>query len=260
LSSTVLAKDVLLRVSQQLLDAPDAARQFRRWSEQELLGWLNEGQRVIAKFLPASCSRLDALKLAAGTRQSLDSIAAADMKPADGSDALAVKGKQLLDVVRNMGADGLTPGRAIRVVQRDALDAIDPLWHTRTDSAISEYLYDPRNPKVFWVYPGVTGAMWAEVSYLANPAEIPYEVGSMRMDGASTVLLSIDDQYVDDLENYMLARAHLKESEVASNAQLASSYVNIFVSSINAQAKAMTGTNPNLKFLPFAPEAPGAAS
>lgn len=259
MAATTLARELIYRVSAQLLDAPDAARQFRRWSERELVGWLNEGQRVIAKYLPASCSRIDAIKLAAGTRQSIEALAAASILPSDGSTAVDVKGKMVLDVIRNMGSDGATPGRSIRVVQRDMLDTVDPLWHTRTDSTISEYVFDPRAPKYFWVYPGVTGVMWAEVSYLANPAELPYAAGTMGMEGASAALLSVDDQYTDDLENYMLARAHLKESEVAANAQLAASYINIFVSSINAQAKAMTGVSPNLKFLPFAAEAPGAA-
>lgn len=261
MASTILARDLMYQVSSQLLDAPDAARQFRRWSERELLGYLNEGQRVIAKYLPAACSRLDAVKLKPGTRQSIETIAQADILPSDGSAARAVQGKMLLDVIRNMGAAGTTPGRAVRLVQRDTLDAIDPAWHGQSASEILEYAYDPRTPKFFWVYPGVSGTLWVELSYLANPAEIPYVADSLRIDAAgSTTTLSIDDQFADDLINYMLARAHLKESDTAANAQMANSFASMFVSSINSQAKAMTGVNPNLKVLPFAPEVPGASS
>lgn len=262
MASNTLAREVLYRVSTQLLDAPDADNQFERWSERELVSWLNEGQKVIAKFLPASCSRMDSVLLATGTRQSIETISAGDVIPSDGSAPTTVRGKMLLDVIRNMGEDGMTPGRAMRLVKREALDAIAPDWHTESDTTLTEYAFDPRNPKFFWVYPGVSDAqsVWVEISYLANPKDVELDEGSMGLEGDSTAKLSIDDQFVDDLVNYMLARAHLKESETAANAQLVSGYTNLFLSSINAQAKAMTGVNPNLRVLPFAVDAPGAAS
>lgn len=262
MAATILAKDVLRRVSVQLTDAPNSAGQFTRWTERELVDWLNDGQRVIARYLPAACARVDALKLRAGTKQSLETILAASVLPGDGSTPSDVRGKQLLDVIRNMGANGTTPGRAIRVSARDVLDAAAPDWHTRSSSVLTDYVYDPRVPTVFWVYPGVpsTGTVWAEISYLANPNEVAYTADSMRLDGGSTVKISIDDQYVDDLVNYMLARANLKEAEVAGNAGIAAAHVNMFTTSINAQAAAMTGTNPNLRMLPMSPTVPAAAS
>lgn len=262
MAATILAKDVLRRVSVQLTDAPNSAGQFTRWTERELVDWLNDGQRVIAKYLPASCARVDAIKLKPGTRQSIETIPAASVLPGDGSTPSDVRGKQLLDVIRGMGANGTTPGRAIRVSARDVLDAAAPDWHTRSSVVITDYVYDPRTPNVFWVYPGApsAGTLWVELAYLANPNEVPYSADTMRLDGASTVRISIDDQYVDDLVNYILARAHLKEAEVAGNAAIAGAHVNMFVASINAQAAAMTGTNPNLKMLPMSPAVPAAAS
>lgn len=263
MAATILAKDVLRRASVQLTDVPNSAGQFVRFTEQELVDWLNDGQRVIAKYLPQACSRLDAVKLTAGTRQSIEKILAANIKHGDGTTSTVQYGKSLLDVIRNMGADGLTPGRAIRVVERESLDAANPRWHTETsDIQILEYTFDPRTPKYFYTYPGVKvgASLWVELSYLANPQDVPYVADSMRLAGASTVLISIDDQFVDDLVNYIVARAHFREAEVAGNMQLASGYINMFVSGINAQAKALTGVNPNLKALPMNPAELGSAS
>lgn len=260
MAATILAREVLYRVSVQLLDAPSAATQFRRWSERELVAWLNDGQKVIAKYLPSACSRIDVIKLATGSRQSIETVQAADIKHGDGTTSATQRGKVLLDVIRNMGGDGLTPGRAVRVVSRDALDALSPSWHTESGSEIREFTYDIRTPKYFYVYPAPSSQVWAEISWLVNPADVPYSAGTMGMDGASTVTISIDDQFVDDLVNYILARGHMKDAEAAGNANLASAHVNLFVSSINSQAQVLTGVNPNLKTLPLAPHIPAAAS
>jgi hypothetical protein len=261
MAATILAKDVLHRVSVQLTDVPNSAGQFVRYTELELVEWLNDGQRVIAKYLPQACSRVDAIKLAVGTRQSIEKILAANIKNGDGTASVNQYGKSVLDVIRNMGSDGVTAGRAVRVVERETLDAASPKWHTEVGTEVLEYTFDPRTPKYFFVYPGVSAApLWLEIAYLANPVDVPYVADSMRLGGASTVLISIDDQYVDDLVNYIVARGHFKEAEVAGNAQLASGYINLFVSGINAQATALTGVNPNLKMLPMNPASLGQAS
>lgn len=255
MASTILAKDVLYRASVQLLDVPNGTLQFKRFTERELLAWLNDGQRVIAKYLPSSCARIDAVKLAAGTRQSISSVAAASIIPGDGSAASTRRGSQLLDVIRNMGSNGATPGVPIRAVSREVLDTFSPGWHSVTAAAVTEFVFDPRQPTSFYVSPGVPAAtaVWVELSWVTLPAEIPYAAGSMVFDtGTSTVTISIDDQFVDDLVNYIVARAMMKDAEVVGNLQLAAGYVNLFTSSINAQAQALTGVNPNLAMLPFA--------
>ena len=67
------------------------------------------------------------------------------------------------------------------------------------------------------------------------------------MNGTDTTLVSIDEQNTDDLTNYILARAYAKDSE-SSNVAMSSMYGQQFVSSINAQAAAITGVNPNLRW------------
>jgi hypothetical protein len=249
--ANTLVRDVLFRVSDAL---QDLRPQFKRWSQASLVTYLNDGQRAIAKYVPPSCSRVDAVKLAPGTKQSLAFIPAASVIPGDGSNASDVHGNGLLSVVRNLGADGLTPGSAIRIVDHDILDLYSPGWHTETGTEVSGFVYDPRTPKYFYVTPGVpaTPNVWVELSYLADPKDVPSS-GDYGYEGTNTTTISVDTKFVDDLVNYILARAYGKDGENAANQGLSASYGSQFVSSINAQATALTGVNPNLHALPANP-------
>lgn len=252
MASSILVKDVLYRVSAQL---HDISPQFTRWTQRELVLWLNDSQKAIAKYMPSSCARVDAIKLSAGTKQSIERILSASILPGDGSSPSDVYGHYLQTVVRNMGANGSTPGNSIRVVDREVLDANSPNWHTTTGLSVSSYTFDPRYPKVFYVSPGVPAdGLWVEASYLANPVEIAAS-GSYGMDGTDTTKISVDDKYVDDLVNYVLARAYMKDAEFAANGGLAQAHAAMFTSSINGQVAALTGVNPNLQSLPMNPNA-----
>ena len=266
MAGTILVKDAVWRISVLL---NDASPQFARWTEKEIVNWLNDANMAIAKFLPAASSRVDAIKLVPGTRQSIESIAAANCKPGDGSvPAVAIQGTQVLDVIRNMGADGLTPGNAIRLITdgREAMDAQSPGWHAITGAAVSGYMYDPRMPRYFYVTPGVptTTDKWAEVAYTAQPIAIP-NTGTVGAElylvgGASVAKISVSDEHIDDLVNYTCARALMKNASFAANGLSAASYTALFTGSLNAKVMALTGNNPNLQRLPFAPEPIGAAS
>lgn len=260
---SILVREVIYRSSVLL---QDIAPQFQRWTERELVTWLNDGQLAIAKYLPTACTRVDALKLKPGTRQSIESILAANIRPGDGSTPADVYGNFLNDVVRNMGNDGNTPGRAIRIVSREVLDSQNRDWHTTPGTGyVESFVFDPRSPKVFYVSPGVSavGSTWVEVSYLANPVSISNTgaPGNPRynMDGTDTTTISVDDKFTDDLVNYILARAYMKDAEFSANANNAQAYATTFLNSLNAQVQAVTGNNPNLQVLPMTPTMPAAA-
>jgi hypothetical protein len=253
MAATLLIKDALWRVSVLLMDT---APQFQRWPERELVMWWNDAQRAIAKYLPMACSRLDAFKCAAGTRQSLENIPAANLVPGDGV-ALSgpVYGIQLLSPRRNMGADGSTPGAAIRVVERDMLDVNDPDWHTRTATVVRSVVFDPNTPRYFYITPGAPAspAVWIEIAYNAKPIDIAaggvpgselYGFG-----GTSTVKISVDDEYLEECVNYVVARANMKDSKYADPAK-ATAHANLFLNALNSKVAAVTGNNPNLKMLP----------
>lgn len=259
----VLVKDMLRQVSFALSDMNP---QFTRWTEVELVGWLNEAQRVVVKYLPYANARIDTIKLKPGTRQSIAHLAPADVKPGDGVALTApVVGMAVQAVICNMGADGLTAGRAIRLVERDMLDAADPLWHRSTGKAVTQYAYDPRQPQMFYVTPGVlaNAQVWVEVDYVAEPLPVPTPNADTSMygdQGTSTQQLSLDDRFSDDIFNYLMSRAYMKDAEVAASAGLMAAHVNLFTASINAQSVAVLGINPNLKMLPMGASPAAAAS
>jgi hypothetical protein len=263
--ATTKVKDALWRVSVLL---QDVAPQFNRWPEMELVNWANDAQLAITKYLPAACSRVDALKLKPGTRQSIEAIAAADLKPGDGSTPPATTyGVQPLSWVCNMGSDGLSPGDAIpEPVDRRILDSQSPNWHSIAGAKVRNVVYDPSTPLYFWVKPAVPAspaAVWIQLGWIVKPSRIadgnPPGTEKYFVEGSDASLLSIDDVYLDDWVDYVTARAFMKNADFAGNDGKAAFYTQRFLGSLNLRIQALTGNNPNLTRLPFAPEPIGAA-
>lgn len=262
MAATTTVRDVLWRTCTLL---QDVSPQYMRWSERELVSWLNDAQMAIVKFIPTTCTKILSIRLKPGTRQSIERILAADVKGEDGAAPSSdVLGNQLIEVVRNMGADGMTPGVPVPVVLRETLNTEAPLWHSTSALPVLGYCYSPQTPRSFLVYPGVpAGRAWVEVAVTTQPTKIP-NTGSpggselYSFSGNNATLVSIDDEHADDLVNYVVARAHMKQATQAS-AAVAAQFSALFTGSINAKVAAITGNNPNLQILPFAAEPIGVA-
>ena len=189
-----------------------------RWPDLELLGWINDGQRESILVKPSANARNLSVRLVQGTRQSL---------PADGV--------QLIDVVRNMGAAGTDPGKAVRIVLREVLDAQVPDWHSETPaSSIKHYVYSVLDPQTFYVYPPSNGLGYVELVYGALPADVTIQ-GS----------ISLGDIYANALLDYMLYRAYSKDSEFSADQNRAAIYQSAFISALVGKSKVEAGTNPN---------------
>lgn len=210
---TILTSVITTKAAKVLQDATGV-----RWDSTELLGWLNSGQREILVYKPNAYVKAQAVKLAAGTRQSL---------PAD-----AV---QLIDVPRNMGTNGASPGRAIRQTQRETLDATAPDWHTHPASAtVKHFVFNLLDAKAFYVYPPqpASGQGYVEMVYGATPP-----------DALSNGAISVDDIYETALLDYMLYRAFSKDSEFG-DANKAAGHFNAFVACLTGKARSEMGANP----------------
>ena len=59
--------------------------------------------------------------------------------------------------------------------------------------------------------------------------------------------IGVDDMFANAVMNYILYMAYMKESEVAGNAQRASSHYNLFVTSMTGKAQVDTITTPNIE-------------
>lgn len=208
--ATIDAQVIVDAAEKTLLDETNV-----RWAEAELLGYLNDGQRHIVMLKPdAYVKNISVQMTASETKNTI---------PSDGI--------RIIRPVRNMGADGNTPGNVIRWADMDQMDVTNPDWHTHTASAtIKHFFQDKLDPKNFYCYPPQPGASmgYAEIIYSAAPPDV-----------AIDATISLDDIYKDPLYFYIMSRAHSKETAEADKAK-ATSYYNVFLQSIGLKTDAET--------------------
>lgn len=204
---TITAQSIIDRAETLLLDTSNV-----RWPAAELLDWLNDGQRAIVAVRPDANAVTESVALVAGTKQSL---------PAEGY--------QLINVVRNMGTSGTSPGRAVRYAPMRLLNEQYPDWHTETaTTTIEHFLTEPRSPKTFYVYPPATASIQVEIVY----SKAPTNVASL---GAT---ITLDDIYATSLLDYVLYRAYSKDGEVPGSAARAVAHFQAFEMGLGLKAQA----------------------
>lgn len=214
--ATVTVASVISKVQTILQDTTGI-----RWPDLELLGWINDGQREIVLYKPNAFVKNMPVKLTAGTKQTL---------PADGV--------QLIDVVRNMGPAGGTPGRAIRITMREILDSQVPDWHASTpDTEVIHYMYSLLDPKNYYVYPPQPAAN-------QNFVELIY--GAAPTDAILGGTITLDDIYQTILVDYSLYRAYSKDTEFAADQNRAKQHQDAYIAALTGKAKVEAGVNPNV--------------
>ena len=148
---TILASAIIRRASELAEDEDNVT-----WRSDQALDWLNEGQSAICLAKPDACSDLHSVLLQPGTKQ-------------------RVTGRKIMDVKRNMGGDGNTPGRAIHLVDRQVKDRFSPNWHVATSSdTVKEWMVDERDDTLFYVWPPVHGLspVYVEALEALNPEDV----------------------------------------------------------------------------------------
>jgi len=233
----ISTKTIIDKVSILLQDTSNV-----RWSTDELLGWLNIGQGVIVILKPdANVVKTD-VQLAAGTSQSLPDGSSTYQ---DHSGATLRAGLYLLALTRNLGVGGTTPGKSIRIIDQDLLDAMDPDWASADASAVvSHYMYNEKLPQIFSVYPPqpTSGQGYVEIVYSALPT-------ACASYGASTYI-DLPDHYESALIDYILYRAYSKDGDAADSAGRAAAYYNTFLDTLGRQDLKEQEVDPNLRVNP----------
>ena len=211
-------QDIVNRVADLLLDTDRSDATKIRWSDDELIRWINDSRMAILTRRPSACSKVANFTLLAGTQQAI---------PSDGV--------QLLDIIRNMGADGNTPGRAIRRTDRQNIDDHDLYWHTATQTAeISQFTYDDRSTKTFFVSPPAI----AGTKILGVYAAIPTAVSALADN------IGFDLENMDAVVNYICYRAKSKDSQYA-NAGEAAAFYSAFNDALGVTMQSQAGSSPN---------------
>ena len=196
--AVITARDVINRAKTIIQDETGV-----RWPDVELLEWFNTAQRLIVLLKPDTSVVVEAVALTGGTKQTLPD-----------------NGVMLIDLIRNLGTDGDTAGRAITVIPREVLDAQRPLWHSETaSSTVKHFVYDKRTPKTYFVYPPqpTVDPGYVEQSRSISPTDCVLADHDGVSSGGSDSVISIDDVYEGPLLDLVLSRAYSKDSDYAGN-------------------------------------------
>lgn len=203
----VTSNEIMQRVN-KLLNDPG----FTRWPKDELLNYLNDAQRAIVLRRPDSYTvDVDDFACVVGVKQSL---------PVD-----ALK---LIDIPRNAS------GKAIRgPYNRQVLDDNYDTWYAgKTATEVELYIYDERNPKTFYVYPGVV----ADINLTLVYSKAPPAIDTAAHDSGEAIAL--DDVYVNAIIEWILYRAYMKDAEYAANPNKSQMHMNAFRSQLGEKSQA----------------------
>lgn len=179
-----------------------------RWTDSELLDWISEGQRRLARLRPKYFSKTSTVQLSPGILQNV---------PSDGI--------VLQSVVRNMGLSGTTPGRSITPVSKRVLDIINPDWPSDPpDATVQRFIYDPNSPLIYYVYPAQPSpASYVEIIYSAFPPTLT----------ATTDQLGVPEDMSPLVLDFVMYRALSRDAPEGSNTAAASFYQS-FLDGVNA--------------------------
>ncbi len=226
---TVTAGAIIDKAVTQLIDISGV-----RWTRAELLKWLNDGLRQIVLMQPNATNTPVAVQLTAGTRQ-----------------LLPTGGWMLLSIYRNMGTNGTTPGRAVRIISRELIDGFNPSWHTATASAVTQnYIYDLQDQAAYYVYPPSTGTNYLELNYSLQPTDLTSEAQVIPM----------FDVFQVSLLDYIMFRACTKDAEYAPGVALGQLYLSTFTASVSVKQQSETAGSPEQGLLPRNTNMPGSIS
>lgn len=204
-----------------------------RWTNEELIGWLNESYQAIVQIKPDASSINASVPLVEGTRQEI---------PEDGL--------RLIDVVRNTSSTSDKLG--ILVTTRRALDTTRRSWHADTASVdIEQYVFDEQDPTRFYVYPPAATGAEVEVIYSSTPT--PHDV-SRGLPGLKDDPIRLNDSYAPVITDYILYRAYSKDAEHAANLNRAQMHMQAYMGSLGQKVEVDRSISPNTPDLSSNPQ------
>lgn len=217
---SITAQSILRRVVETLQDKTSI-----RWPVAELVRYLNDGQREVVLYRP----------------DSMVTNATLDLEPQESKQSIPSNGSKLIDVIRN--TEGTK--RAVRLTTRTILDAQSPDWHSHPNATneIHHYMFDPRDPKTFYVYPPAGDTCSVEIVYSSFPTDIQ-EPADGSLYTAVVGNISLPDIYGNILQDYILYRAYTKDSEYAGNGARAQAHYAAFSAALGIEIKATVAVSP----------------
>lgn len=128
-------------------------------------------------------------------------------------------------------------GSRIRRVSSRLQTALSVDWEDETPATVvEEYMYDPRVPREFYVYPPNDGAGLVRAVYVRLPealstlSELSENVSTW---GAQE--LPVEDVYAEAIAHFVLHRAYSKEAEWALDPARAKQHFELYIEAINTK-------------------------
>jgi len=217
---SITVKSIIQRIVKTLNDETSV-----RWTIPELVRYLNDGQRDIVEHRPDALNIRVSMPLVAGPKQKL---------PADGTKLIAV----------NNNTNGTKGG--VTLISREILNAQTRGWRSLAGSSeIYHYMYDPREPTFFEVYPPATTGASLDIEYSSIPSEIaePAE-GTIWSDVVGTFAMS--ELFSNAIQNYILYRCYVKDTEYTANPQRAAAFYGAYANDLGVELKGTVEVAPTI--------------
>lgn len=212
------AIDIVEGVASDLTDP-----NYRVWSKANLTEYLNSALLVISEFRPDVSSDIVDITLTPGSTKH----------------SLPAGSRRLIDIVRNMGSDGATPGKPIWAIDEATLNTYRPKWHSETGkTVIRNFIYDEKVPFTFYSYPPAhaTTPVHVEAKVQKNPTLVT---------NVDTDAVSLDDVWETGIRFWMLYRAYSKETDSMESRSLADKYFVAFAQLIGVKDRVLRAFTPS---------------
>lgn len=184
-----------------------------RWSDAELLGWVSAGQREITMLVPSASTKVFTV------------LATPDIA----LQRIPEEAHSFLDIVSTFA------GAVVTHIDRRLLDTTRRSWPVEAPSAAPlHYVYDPRTPRLFYLYPRPAAGVGLTMICSVCPPELT----------SLTQTIAIDDIYVNPLLDYVLYRAYSKDLETVGNAERAAGHYAAFSNTLGLKAQAQASNQP----------------
>lgn len=213
--ATIKVIDIIDRAEEILQDISNV-----RWSQQTLLDYFNDAQREIVLFRPDAKTVNTSFTLTANSAKQ----------------TLPNSGLRLISIYRNSSPTT----KPITNIEKRVLDDQIEDWHGTTATSIEHYVYDPLDPKVFYIYPHTTASDASiEIVYSSAPTDIT--IGNFTTD---TTVIGLDDIYANAILDFILYRAYQRDTEYAGDLQRSGVYSQSFQNAIGIKNQVDAGSTP----------------
>ena len=213
-----LASDIVDEVRGELNDEDTSNL---RWSDADMLVFVNAGQREIVTLLPEAnmVEAINTITQGSSTKQTI---------PSDGIKFIkCISARDNTNSVR---------GPMMRRVERDALDSLFLEWshpdvdvdqprvpnftNIHTDVRYEQFAHDPREPYEYWIYPvpPVSGTTFLSFVYCQLPADLVALSGTF----------ALDDQYQNAMVEYVIYRCLSRDGRYGAGSENRQELLNNF--------------------------------